>query len=531
MFNPDYLLTMAQFCSIRRVCIVIELAESFAQEASNLNELFLELSGALIIVVSRSIVPITDCYTLALKGLSRSETSLFLASKSPHPTYVSSEIAEELWQITGGNPSALQAFCQFQQFGSINARVVLYSSYEAVYHNLSISDKLTWLLMSFWEDQGIRSVDLFGIFPLQITSQNLQRLINKNILQVNFDEKPHNCLINKPTAQFIRQQYQTDSLLARTFKQLIMDSDLRIRLKSDFLYQFVKLLLSTNWLKLPLEWKTEAMRSLWDLISNKGDWTGGQLLLSEYKEDDLETSLFWGICVRNSGNWRAAYHHFEKLAYDAGNIGEFNIQMRALLELSITLRLMGKNKSALAVINQIKKQKVSLPDTYMEQILFEQAELDIELRMPEFTENIIFQLPEKPRRTYLYLLYLINFKRSSLEKLETVAESVIELFSNDYRALARIYTLVGMVMIEHYHYTESVAYFTSAMTLAEQIDDLFILGRSQTNTASALIHIQKYSHACDLLMRSAKIQHTIGDTIGLAITTYNQKLLARNQTL
>lgn len=143
MFSPDYLLTIAQICSIRRVCIVIELAESFAQEASNLNELFLELSAAFIIVISRSIVPTTDCYTLALKGLSRSETSLFLASKPLHPTYASSETAEELWQITGGNPSALQAFCQFQQLGSINARDVLYSSYETVYHNLSISDKLT----------------------------------------------------------------------------------------------------------------------------------------------------------------------------------------------------------------------------------------------------------------------------------------------------------------------------------------------------------------------------------------------------
>ncbi|MCB9451794.1 MAG: tetratricopeptide repeat protein [Anaerolineaceae bacterium] len=253
------------------------------------------------------------------------------------------------------------------------------------------------------------------------------------------------------------------------------------------------------------------------IISHRGDYTVAQ------------NSLFlwiYATFLRRIGEIESAGKILSQVMAMTGNSGNFTQQGWALLDSAVILRHQGRYEAALVHINRAQaigtnwhdKELADAASIESAQILLDTgkiAEMHLALQNVTKTSRVFLLEIEsclsagEPDKALSLLLN--NFDLLGQGASETVSVHVL---------LGRCYDQLGRFDEARYH-------FQTALTLLEKENDLFSLGRIQSNLGTVLIKLGEFSDAYRLLHQAETQQAGIGDRVALAAIRHNLLILNR----
>jgi tetratricopeptide (TPR) repeat protein len=236
-----------------------------------------------------------------------------------------------------------------------------------------------------------------------------------------------------------------------------------------------------------------------------------------------EMNINRAICLRHLTEFAAAAETLEDVIRFTGASGDFGQQSRAILELAITFRYMGRYRDALKSLSQLRSGNHHLD--LAQRVATEQAQIALDQGDMQNAQSILENQP----RTLANLVLLSEISAASgafYESQRFIDMAILQ--AQQAQSLGRLHAASARIHARQDHYDEAERGFLSAMALMEENNDVFALARCQANLAALLIEADiDYAYAEQLLFASERQQIIMDDQVGLLYTKHNIETLYR----
>jgi len=531
-------ITIREYCSLKRVAIVLDDSDHLHNDLTKLQDLLQELSGIYIFLTSCIFKPLPSCFQVHLRELSLLATKEILSKLNPdYKEYFEFvDFGKSVWQSIGGNPFAIKLLAQNWSIFDIQSAtfITLDKIFLDVYDSLSPPEHIAWLVLALLSHSTSTLMDLAEVFSPHLNIDDFIALSRLHITETPNINSP-NIGLTHSAHRYIQYCYETSLELQNSFSIfwnfVIRGADGL----SPLILTLVENTLSFSWIKISPDDFLEAANRFWEKGVLKGHYSKWHSILSKYgtqiQPDTIDLVLGYGICQRYLGRWSHTHSIFTSIIEYAGHHGDFLRQARALVELAILFRYQGDYRNTIEVLNHIDM----LPDARLDlktvnRVIIEHIELELEKDNLVGAETYLRRLPDsEPRKNILQIeIYSRQFALVDTEILGLLGDKLFSDFGYSSSISARIHALMGRIWEKSSDIVSAMKHLSIALSLLlEQDNDPFALARVQSNLASLFIRNNHLLEARELLNSAQHIQRQIGDRVGLAATIHNQHVIDR----
>ncbi|NDJ62118.1 MAG: hypothetical protein GYB67_13400 [Chloroflexi bacterium] len=522
----DYLLLWS-------TAVVVDGIDSLADDLDGLRALLHRLSPALVCLTSRRFVPViaTEAH-ISLPPLAADEAAALFRDALPGGAAAAEgwgETAASVYQAVGGNPQALKLAARhlnYSHWPAIDQQVQTLLFAE-VLTQLDESARRAWCAYALFPGGRAPVEALLDLWAPLITAAAVDRLRQRYILEQATGDESVRWLVT--AAQRFLQEQSTQLRNIQRDVQLLLDHLAERRAAPDgVLLTVVEQMLRTGWPPLSDDQRLVWVQACCRAGVRLGRWANWRAILAPLVEgvESVAPDLLLGysVCLRRLGEWAAAEQLLAWAVRAWGMQGAFTAQANALIEWGILARSRGNYRAAIDHFTQARRHLTRREAPMLLQTLaLEEAQIAIDLQEGAAVAQMLASLPQTPR--VLTLRSEAHLLQQEFTQCRTLAEQALSHTSEDLAAAANLHTIIGRSYDLEGDVSAAYDYLASAVTLLEQVGDVFALARAQANLAALLIKLNALDHADTLLAQAAQVQTQLADRVGLAVTQRNQREL------
>jgi tetratricopeptide (TPR) repeat protein len=238
-------------------------------------------------------------------------------------------------------------------------------------------------------------------------------------------------------------------------------------------------------------------------------------------------AMLWlgrGICARWLGLWHESAASLEEAIELSGDTGDFILQAQAIIELSVLKRLLAQYED----IDRDHARVLQAAELFglyplVERVQLERVQIAVELGNGGAALQYLRGVPENTR-THL-LRAEAHFLVGDLQRSLNESQAAIAAISGDMAALGKANVLLGRVYSAQQDFLTARRHLELAVTLLEQVNDPYGLGRALGNLGALLTDMKLRVLATQTLERAEALQRRLGDRVALFTTQHNLRLL------
>lgn len=522
---------LQEYVQLYAIAVILDDLELPAQEREPFLALLSELAGAQVIMTTRTYMPVAGSATIVLHDLDQTEALTLIRSRLElqFPDFSEKDVMR-VWRCCGGNPGAIMLMCA-------NIRVLarecpgvqsLDDALAAAVNSLPDEVVAAWIACVLVSQRATLVEDLLRLWPNTIELTHLDMLIAHNLIQLT-----NGRYISVSTAArvFVANRFNHDLSTKVCILNLLvaLDSELAALATSESAHLLESILLG-GWLDFDPAMKMRWLLRLWQwgLYNNRrADW---QKLLHEYAvprdADTLPLTLGYAIGLRSIAQFEQANSALNAIIAFCGERGLFDIQNRAMYELAVLYRMIGRYENAAALLYVVRRYAVVHSDSNLfNAATSEEARIALDMRDLERSE-LLLDSSEATLMSEMLRAELLLLKRDYAQCLELLSR-LLQRYEMRMDVVARIHTLSAQALRGVGELRRAGEAQIAAVTLIERgdYDDPYGLARAWSNLGALLSEMRDYPEAQILLQRAASLQARIKDPVGLAATRHNQALL------
>lgn len=507
------------------VLIVIDCLDSLDNPSEAANEILQALGAATVFMITQSLLPVrSPVHVLMMRDLYESEVAQLCQDMTDLEPHLAQRLAAELIAQIGGNPYALRL--ALNHYSDIHDAVQLpYSNiltklFHLQFERLDAMAQRLWCACALMPDAGLPIENLTAVWPsyyfngiTALLSQHILRKVSSGVV-----------ILEASAQRYIRSAYEQPDGIAvqQTMDEMIHHLVLAIRTGEDRALPLVENVLRIRWPSVPgeLAQRWFAMMLQRQTVLTQRTFEVMHSLHRAQFTGDPDTLLAFGVGLRRRGHWEDSEKVLLQCISLAGQLGNFGHHARSFLELAILLLHSGKYEQAIQVLNnaEVTARRYKLSET-VDMIRLEHAQIAIDIQDPEQALDMLQDLPESGRSLAIRAEAYLQIG-SIPEGLSAVMRAS-RLLGRDTTNLCRLQVLIGRLRLAQRQYGVAEAYFSAAIVALEAQGDLFAMARAQSNLGAALLHLQKFHRADQVLRQAYVTQRQLGDDLGLIVTQEN----------
>ncbi|NWF69686.1 MAG: hypothetical protein HXY40_11430 [Chloroflexi bacterium] len=509
-------LTLRETLQLTPTAVILDDIHALLSDSAGLDKVLDDLSAARVCITNQEYVPLSRAAThIALTPLNPAETSEFVQ------TLISDNapIPEQIWERSAGNPLLIRLIAQNPTYYSAEYEraPALHQLLTKAYRALPLEAKAHWLMLAMFAEGS--STALAALWPLRFLEAHLHTLAQWRLIDFLAPDQ-----LNLPGEMrtFVEQRVVDSGEMQLLSAHLIEEAEACFGEQALFAQALAEHLLLADWIQLDA---SRVERWLERFARNAAQ--NGAVWCEIFRRYDARTSLqhtSYGVCLRRSAHWDEAEEHFRNAVTLSGAEGKFDTQAWALLEWAVLLRYRGRYQKAVENLERVQNMLTRRPDpTLRITMQIEFAQIAVDVGDGRRAQQWLATLPQTRRVLALHSEALLLQKdyQTSL----ALAEAALQTIKNDQLAQARLYILLGRIFDAQQQHMQAHDAFALAVTLLEQDNDVFALGRALMNLGACLMKLNALDDAELVLQQAEEIQAKLGDMMALKLTQYNRHLL------
>lgn len=520
LLREDSKISLRDYLLLYHVAIVVDGITNITHDRPALEELLRELGAATVFLVNRVYTPLVSVGAhIALPEIDLNAAYDLVEDLLPasDPAY-KREAIQSLYESLGGNPLALRLAAGLLDsegwkavHGELNDRL-----FQQLFLSLEFFAQRAWCALALFS-HGASFEILASTWGIKISA--LLALQRYGVLNIN----ENSCHLLPAASEYIRQQHAHFQAI-----RVFVDSLIEQMKAGNGVLDVIENVLSTGFPEIEPVKKREWIHLVWKEGLRRNHWALWRAILEPYlsqsPSSDLMLQTAYSICLRRLGESGESEKVFQKTVAEAGRMGQFDDQARALVEWSVLLKQRGEFARAYSYLQQAKRyaDRVNDPEL-LATLTVHEAEILIEQGRGGEGFELLLRLPQTA--AVLALESEAQFILGNYEHCRRLATQGWELTENNLATEASLYTIIGRSYGEENNQDQMQRYLTNAVMLFERLDDLFSLARAETNLAASLILARQFADADLLLARSEHIQTYLNDALGLSTTLHNRRIL------
>jgi tetratricopeptide (TPR) repeat protein len=311
----------------------------------------------------------------------------------------------------------------------------------------------------------------------------------------------------------------------------------RIQLGSNSAVQVGLYTLALKWLSIGEQLRSQFVASILNLdersiLDHDPHFYQHLNSLSHKQQNSFALNIAYAVALRKHSRLGEASNLLERIIAETGREGDFVAQAEARLELAVTQRYLGEYDGALSNLDQVEFAGRRFHNEHLKfSAILELTQIAVDRLDISHAKKLRAHLVYLQGSTRgMMLLGEIFLLEHEYEMCLEISDQLITAANNSRRLLGRIYDFRGRVLISEGKYELAEACLETSQSYFQTEYDAYGLARSLTNLGVALIWLKKYERAAKILSESYNIQEVLGDTLGLAVTKRNLRLLDDNSS-
>lgn len=517
-FPEGLRISLREYLLMHSAAIVLDDAESLFYDLAALDDLLEYFSPAFVYIISRTYHPLSRvALHIHLQPLTRFQTEE-LARQLATSEF---DNFDELWERTSGNPFAVRMLMRNPAFLEANDDGAMQRLLMMGYNTLAPDEKRTCLMLTLCPPGNIEVSQLEHLWHRDFDEEHINTLADRQLIDmVSFDS------VSLPTSVRIFLENSVvrspeDKVHLRTLIDRL--EDVLEHYTADAL-PIVEHILMAGWLKVDEDRRTRWAENFAAEAIRQGHWAIWRSILETIASPSPMLHILYGVCLRRLAEWELAEAVFSEAIAEAGYKGMFVEQARAALELAVLLRYKGEYEKALDVIDSALRTGSRYRErglVYMAQL--EKAQIAVDAGNGNLAQQLLLTLPTTMR--VLSLRSEAALLQNDLDTSVAYATSALPLAADEKSTVGRLYTLLGRIYHAKREPNLARRYLALAVTLLEQVQDIFALARAESNLAALMIHSHSFREAEQLLLRAETIQKLLGDQVALRNTQHNLQIV------
>ncbi|MEQ8677976.1 MAG: hypothetical protein RLP44_03225 [Aggregatilineales bacterium] len=529
------MINVRELLYLNQMIIVVDGIDSLSDHEA-ISALIRDLSNAQIILTSKKKSPHVDVdFSIKLSGLTLGNAKLLIQNTLESPMFEdidSSKVLMDLFTLTDGNPLGLMIGSRQFLSGMFNdiSEKSLDEMFNQLFMSFSRQQQSAWIALAFCPIQPINCQMLLILFQHEFDQPELYELVKYHLATLSDDFQTIRLI---PSAKYyvqmvvskIYEQRVTD-LLNICFQQLDKTLTQAFPLSLHLLRQVMD--------QKPLRFdKRLYLRSLVILLDNVHSSPDRLLarlwfeilehvLLHESIVDNRQVKLFYCHLLIRYGNWDQAKADLQSLIKESGNQGDFDVQSKALMEMSKLYKLSGEYDKSVAILNRIDRfpnlQKIVTPNH-----LLQKGMIAIERNQPNLALQVLSDVDQSFHAEMLRCE--VDILNRNYDSAMAILSHCFESAGNNQYQISHLHVLLGRIYEGQGDLESALNQYYVGMEYFSEQQEVLNLARVWTNIGVIYFRKEELEKAAHFLKRAIRVQTALGDKIGLSLTKHNSELL------
>ncbi len=501
-------------------------------------ELILRTLGAarLLICTDHPVIPesLQDLPHLHVPEFDKEASFQFLEHEAAHlgKSYEVEHLAR-LYADFGGNPRALyRGLLSGPGHDVASISVDLFRrTWDASPHLA----RLVWLILALFPSSSLREDDLRQILldtdPGELNII-LRQLTDHAVIEVRQDESAIISLI--PLAQSLAVQVLVD----RSEQPLVQ---MAVQYVADYLAEkpdvaaCLHLLINAQRADLPPALLLDLAYTFAPVVELAGAWSTWSSFLESLQntiqgKDRLWAQLHLGMAERWLAHWDQARYLLAEVIQKAGELGAFELQADAMVELAVVYRRQERHELASQLLQKADDFYRRAKDwSGLERVAGENMQMALEAHDIPAAQRYLREVDElvmqSPR--LLSMAALVALHADQPDQALRFAKLARERLANDLPRLGRTTALLGQIHYRLGDRANALNHMASALTMMEQTQDLLGHARTRINLAAMYLAEGNLRVTLKYLRDLPAELERLGDVSSLQATVKNLEMLNR----
>jgi AAA+ ATPase superfamily predicted ATPase len=527
---------------VYRTAIVIDNIDALISDKAGIETFLDHVDPALVFLICKtreSFRNIDLQLILDELDLANSKKLLETVASTTSSAYatLSVELVENILQQVGGNPLGIRLAVQDAVF--LDGRnYPLNRLWDSLFSNVSDQAKSVWIALALSPPMDISDAMLFEIWGGAVFGgSDVDVVVRRSIVAVT-SLNPRKIRLVNSARQFIASCYLEMALLHEIVVRLLAVLLKRIQSGSNSAVQVGLYTLTLKWLSSDEQLRSQFVASILNLdersiLDHDPHFYQHLNSLSHGQQNSFALNIAYAVALRKHSRLGEASNLLERIIAETGREGDFVAQAEARLELAVTQRYLGEYDGALSNLDQVEFAGRRFHNEHLKfSAILELTQIAVDRLDISHAKKLRAHLVYLQGSTRgMMLLGEIFLLEHEYEMCLEISDQLITAANNSRRLLGRIYDFRGRVLISEGKYELAEACLETSQSYFQTEYDAYELARSLTNLVGfALIWLKKYERAAKILSESYNIQEVLGDTLGLAVTKRNLRLLDDNSS-
>jgi tetratricopeptide (TPR) repeat protein len=528
-FLGDRNTSLKEFTLTYNVAIVLDHFDCTSHEcAGELQILLGELSSALVFVTSRIYIPLFQrIQHVPIKEMDEQDALTLIQNVMTafEGKDFDREYARLIYKTIGGNPYALTLTAHKYNIYHMSTPFadVLAEVFNQTYESIEIGTRHVWLIFALCPTGEVSMDVLCRLWPSTVTQNRIVTLLDHYLIHAG--QRVDYFVIPTSSRSFIRTKFVTSPGI---LESLIEELDRLFTDELPFAFEIIEHILLSDW---PESRKERAQRWINTCLKEalrRGRYARWVSIIESYHKRhgsaDISLNIALGMCLRRVSQWLRARQVLEQAVLNAGSVGQFYEQGRALIELGILYRQQGFYEKSAVILEKAETILARYNDAdVLNDLCVEHAQAALDGGDIAQAQVYLRDLP--PTGRVLAMLCEVYFLQGDFVQSLDQAQQAVSLSGDNQVAVGRLYVTIGRIYDRRDEPDTAFNYFARAITILEREGDVWALARARSNLAAHLIRLGNSYEAYDLLSKAENVQVGLGDQVGLEITRHNFRVL------
>jgi tetratricopeptide (TPR) repeat protein len=529
---PDSTLSVRDCLLQYRTLLVIDDMSHLLADPDDLKRMLDYLSPAIIILAHNTLLPTLDnAIPIAVAELSETEALEYMRWLSRFQMKSLESLSDlerqAVYRQVGGNPLAIYITFSALTLDPSASWVEhsLTALMEQHFAVLTETQQRLWILMTLLPSQGISIsrdllINLWGV-----SLGDLVVLIERHILS---NEGVHYLRITGSARKVIETRYTEHERFRTVVEDAVerLDQAAGLPERDPMLIQIIETILARSFPPISSTREAQWLALLLQNQSSRRSSNWLAVLEQRYLNRTLPQAyhLEYAIALRQFHRREAAQLVLEDVILQSGRQGAFAVQAEAMFELAVLFRIYGHAGKAKVLLTEAEKTAGRFRNARLvERIKLELAQIAIDNH--ESSEALaLLEALGTSARAYL-LLAEAHLLQGTIDLAQHAVQRAMPLLVSDPVNIGIAYALLGRILTAKGTFSDAERAFETAITLLEAQRHPLALARVWSNLGVVYGLQSNVAEARKLLRESEQTQIAIQDTVGLAYTRHNLRLL------
>jgi tetratricopeptide (TPR) repeat protein len=508
--------------------VVIDDVQELVEDARPLTAILQTLGAARLLICTSSTgtLDLVDVPCLQVPELDEAASFELLARESARAhKIVSEEHMGQIYGEVGGNPRGLRlAVAAGRHYSPQPISADLYST---VWAKASPAAQLIWLILALHASLCTES-DLQRMLADEMdTAEALDDLGDLSVIELENGAQGEIVLLPlaRAYAEIVLQDRTWEAVSRRAVEivhdDLIAHPDAAVCLH---LLDIVQRTLMPSALRLDLAY------AFAPLVERAGAWLQWCSYLELLRHETAGADRLWirlrlGSAYRWLAQWDDATYLLSAVIEDAGRVGVFDMQARAMVELAVVHRLQRRADVAAELLKRAESYYRRQDREGIEQVTTEYVQMALDAGDTRMAQEYLDRLGQALSPRLLNLAALVALRAGDPARALDLAQAAQSELGGDTPRLARTLALIGQIHYRLGNWATAVNHLVYALALMEETGDLLGHARARLNLSAIYLSRGNLRAALRYLHGLPAELERLGDVASLEAALDNLRML------